>query len=276
MDAINNEGGPTQMTSSEGATYHNGVYYLAGEYDNSDWGGSTDGYYRCVMGPYVPGSGVQQITNVTYIKWSDNKGAVETVIRISAGSGYNNPPYENIPTCGGCGTGLTGSCAPDGGGGIDGGTLEVYNAGSGYTTNDTVGVVGGSGFINVDTLFDEKDNRSMGDMAYNHNSGMLMISSNNVNSSHPSSIAICDPSSGVIHHSEPFTGDMLDITLNHSQITWDASGAIIVSGYETGGVDTHLYSINTQSGYCKELFPEMVGNIYDLAEYISQPCGLGT
>lgn len=164
------------------------------------------------------------------------------------------------------------------GGGIDGGTLEVYNAGSGYTTNDIVGVVGGSGFINVNDVFDEKDNRTMGDMAYNHNSGMLMISSNNRTSSHPSSIAICDPSSGVIHHSEPFTGDITQHpgTLDHAQITWDASGAIIVSARFFGGDHTHLYSINTQSGYCKERLPELPGNIYDLAEYISQPCGLGT
>jgi hypothetical protein len=87
----------------------------------------------------------------------------------------------------------------------------------------------------------------------------------------------------VIHHSELFTGDMhpreegpSGERLNHAQITWDASGAIIVSGYETGGVDTHLYSINTQSGYCKERLPQLPGNIFDLAEYISQPCGLGT
>ena len=63
--------------------------------------------------------------------------------------------------------------------------------------------------------------------------------------------------------------------LEHAQITWDASGAIIVSGY-TGDDDTHLYSINTQSGYCKERLPELPGEIFDLAEYISQPCGLGT
>ena len=122
-------------------------------------------------------------------------------------------------------------------------------------------------------------NRSMGDMAYNHNSGMLMISSNKEDSSHESSIAICDPSSGVIHHSEPFTGDITQPhgmgTLDHVQITWDASGAIIVSGFFGGG-HTHLYSINTQSGYCKERLPELPGEIYDLAEYISQPCGLGT
>jgi len=231
------------------------------------------------MGPYVPGSGVQEITNVTYIKWSDNKGAVETVSRGATGTGYNNPPYENTPTCGGCGIGLTVSFTPDADGLPGGaGDITVYNAGSGYTTNDIVGVVGGDGTINVDDLYDEKDNRSMGDMAYNHNSGMLMISSNNRTSSHPSSIAICDPSSGVIHHSEPFTGDITQHpgTLDHAQITWDASGAIIVSARFFGGDHTHLYSINTQSGYCKERLPELPGEIYDLAEYISQPCGLGT
>jgi len=52
--------------SSGGATYFDGIYYLAGA-------GSTTGFYRIAFAAYIPGSFAQTITDVTFIPWGDEK-----------------------------------------------------------------------------------------------------------------------------------------------------------------------------------------------------------
>ena len=126
----------------------------------------------------------------------------------------------------------------------------------------------------------------MGDIAYNHNSGMLMVSSTSgtfsgsgatATDGHPNAIAICDPSSGTIYSSEPFNGGMTAMGAPRTQccVGWDASSNIIVTGY-TGSGDTSLFALNTQSGYTDVLTGVIPGKVIDLAEYISQPCFVPT
>ena len=175
------------------------------------------------------------------------------------------------------------------------GDITVYNPGSGYSVDDEIDVIGdhntlfGTGRVQITSIADPEHNRQMGDIAYNHNSGMLMVSSTSgtfsasgatATDGHPNAIAICDPSSGTIYSSEPFNGGMTAMGAPRTQccVGWDASSNIIVTGY-TGSGDTSLFALNTQSGHTDGLtgtFGIISGKVIDLAEYISQPCFVPT
>ncbi len=185
------EGGPLIISNNTGATYHNNVYYLAGQ------GSDTDGYYRIVLAPFVPGSTNQQVLDAHYIKWSDSK---------------------------------------------------------------------------------DDDTREMGDIAYNHNSGMLMVSSNQGSGNLEGTISLVDPSTGVVKLSK----DLDNVSTNNNatfQIVWDASGSIVLSDSGNDpeippGNFTGLRTLNCQSGYATDpISPALVGTIWDLAEWITYPCG---
>ncbi len=111
--------------------------------------------------------------------------------------------------------------------------------------------------------------RELGDLAYNPNSGTLMVVSNAATlTSNPNQIAICDPSSGEILHKKD-----LSITGKNNEITWDASGAIVLSQYTPTTVGSKIRSLNTGTGYAGPVLGELEEeNIWDLAEWISQPC----
>jgi hypothetical protein len=113
-------------------------------------------------------------------------------------------------------------------------------------------------------------NRELGDLAYNPNSGTLMVVSNTApddSTTSPNQIAICDPSSGEILHKND-----LSITGQNNEITWDASGAIVLSQYDPAGVGSQIRSLNTGTGYAGPVLGELPENIWDLAEWVSQPC----
>ena len=114
--------------------------------------------------------------------------------------------------------------------------------------------------------------REMGDIAYNHNSGMLMISANSdaVSVNEQGTIAICDPSSGLIHQSVAYAGSISGTGLY--QLVWDASGLILMSDRTTSPTNTELRSVNTQSGYVGPTLQTLAIAFYDMAEWISQPC----
>ena len=114
--------------------------------------------------------------------------------------------------------------------------------------------------------------RELGDLAYNPNSGTLMVVSNTAPSSSttsPNQIAICDPSSGEILRTAK-----LSITGQNNEITWDASGAIVLSQYDPAGpIGSKIRSLNTGTGYAGPFLDELKEeNIWDLAEWVSQPC----
>ena len=123
----------------------------------------------------------------------------------------------------------------------------------------------------------------MGDMAYNHNSGMLMVVSNAGSTGYPQEIATVDPDTGVVVLSEPLNnGGMEPVpgATGQFQLTWDASSAIAL-GYNsaTGGNDPNLATLNCQSGNTSDPLPigfsGMSGTtICNMAEWISQPCSL--
>ena len=110
--------------------------------------------------------------------------------------------------------------------------------------------------------------RELGDLAYNPNSGTLMVVSKQAkHGTNPNQIAICDPSSGEILHTAK-----LSITGKNNEITWDASGAIVLSQYDPAGpIGSKIRSLNTGTGNETEV-DEVSENIWDLSEWISQPC----
>ena len=112
-------------------------------------------------------------------------------------------------------------------------------------------------------------NRELGDLAYNPNSGTLMVVSNSGTlTSNPDQIAICDPPSGEILHKKE-----LSITGQNNEIVWDASGSIVLSQYTPTEVGSRIRSLNAGTGYASPVLGELEGeNIWDLAEWISQPC----
>ena len=115
-------------------------------------------------------------------------------------------------------------------------------------------------------------NRELGDLAYNPNSGTLMVVSYDGATTNPNQIAICDPSSGEILHTKS-----LSITGRNNEITWDASGEIVLSQYNPDGPPkSTLHSLNTGTGHERpgggNLGTLENENIWDMAEWISQPC----
>ena len=112
-------------------------------------------------------------------------------------------------------------------------------------------------------------NRELGDLAYNPNSGTLMVVSNAGDGDNPNQIAICDPSSGEILHKKELSTPQG----RNNEITWDASGAIVLSQYTPNTVGSTIPSLNTGTGYVGPVLGELEEeNIWDLAEWISQPC----
>nr|QBK86694.1 MAG: hypothetical protein LCMAC103_00230 [Marseillevirus LCMAC103] len=117
--------------------------------------------------------------------------------------------------------------------------------------------------------------RVMGDLQYNHNSGMLMVTSDEINGggTHDAEIATIDPASGVVHQSVALVGVSGDagVTPSNYQIVWGAGGEILMSDHD-GVSATTINTLNTQSGEIDFLATLPSTNVHDLAEYISQPC----
>ena len=115
--------------------------------------------------------------------------------------------------------------------------------------------------------------RTLSDMAWNHNSGMLMVCSNESSGAHEAEIALVDPSTGVVHH----TMALDNVSgIGSYQLTWGAAGEILMCDYtdvfpDPGGTD--LRTLNCQSGRASDTLDRFSDvEIYDLAEWISQPC----
>lgn len=64
-DAVAIHPGGGDVTTSVGATYDKGVYYLGGD------SAATNGYFRIVMAKYIPGSSAQTVLDAQYIVFSD-------------------------------------------------------------------------------------------------------------------------------------------------------------------------------------------------------------
>ena len=112
-------------------------------------------------------------------------------------------------------------------------------------------------------------NREMGDLAYSPTSGKLIVASNDSNNLNPNQIAICDPFSGKILHTSSIHG--VNAIGPNNEITWDASGFIVLSQYDPTGLGSKIRSINTSTGIVGPVLRELEEeNIGDLAEWISQ------
>ena len=111
-------------------------------------------------------------------------------------------------------------------------------------------------------------NREMGDLAYNPNSRTLIVASNDSNNLNPNQIAICDPSSGEVSHTSTIHG--VNSIGPNNEITWDASGFIILSQTDPTRHGSKLRSLNTSTGVVGPVLRELEDNIGDLAEWISQ------
>ena len=67
-----------------------------------------------------------------------NNGAVNRVFNWVGQGGWNSPPYTNLATTGGTGTGLTVNISTANGGYIDINAITINNPGTGYTVGDVI------------------------------------------------------------------------------------------------------------------------------------------
>jgi len=65
-------------------------------------------------------------------------GVPTSVYAYSGGGGWNSPPYSNLATTGGSGTGLTVNVNPANGGYIDINSITINTPGTGYKTGDVI------------------------------------------------------------------------------------------------------------------------------------------